>query len=313
MRSGLGLWPNEGHDFSRIEKVLMETHLEALSISNCDLVGFHGQTLNHDPKRERTFQIGDGSKLASLSKKTVIWDFRSRDVEKGGQGAPLAPFFHHSVTRYLKEEAPIGFLNLGGVGNITIVNDPEKAPEHIGNLVAFDTGPANAPIDDLVSKFFAIPYDADGGISATGYPDLNWISKFLEQPFFRQKGPKSLDRNEFSNSLHSLTQLEPASAVATATKLVSACVQEALKELGSKPNTLIVTGGGRRNKTILRYLKQDLNTQVKPTEDFGLNGDAMEAQAFGFLAVRTLRDMPISAPSTTGVNQPCVGGKISVP
>ncbi|MEO0343455.1 MAG: anhydro-N-acetylmuramic acid kinase [Pseudomonadota bacterium] len=314
LRTALGSWPNEGSNIlAPAFDIVMNSHREALLNAQDELVGFHGQTLNHDPATKRSFQLGDGAKLAQALQRPVVWDFRSADVAAGGQGAPLAPFYHHALARWAKLEGPVAFLNLGGVGNITWIEDPITVPENVGNLVAFDTGPANAPINDLMALFFQKPFDAGGAVAAKGKIMDTYVHDLLAHPYFDRPSPKSLDRNAFESSLLALTSLRPEDAVATATAWVSASVKIGMDRLPKRPKQVLVCGGGRQNPQIMAQLSQALETVVAPIESIGIDGDMLEAQAFGYLAVRTLKGLPLSAPGTTGVARPLIGGQISRP
>ncbi|MDN5785999.1 anhydro-N-acetylmuramic acid kinase, partial [Pseudorhodobacter sp.] len=198
IRAGFGKWQDED-GIEAASEVVEATHAAILGLfDGAELVGFHGQTLAHDPGARRTHQAGSGDVLAQVLGLPVVWDFRTADVELGGQGAPLAPFFHFACAKYIGATAPLAFLNLGGVGNLTWVDPRHNAPEEPGACLAFDTGPANAPINDLVATRLGLVQDQDGALAASGMPDERVIAQFLRHPYFFKMPPKSLDRNDFA-------------------------------------------------------------------------------------------------------------------
>lgn len=318
LHSALGSWPNENsNSLGAAMDVVMGSHVEALEDCTGEVVGFHGQTLNHDPLSSRTFQLGNGAALARALDRTVVWDFRTADVTVGGQGAPLAPFYHHALARRANITEPVAFLNLGGVGNITWIENPSLPPEEEGNLIAFDTGPANAPINDLMLRHYNMAFDLDGEVATSGEAFQETIQRFTEMPYFQKVPPKSLDRNEFEPFLMELQDLEPADAVATATHLCAVGVVKALSFLPKSPTTIFMCGGGRKNRSlvgaIIERLMEVTQLLIVPVERLKIDGDMLEAQAFAYLAVRVLNGLPISAPGTTGVPEPMTGGQISKP
>lgn len=309
LRQALGKWP--GDDLEDAARVVLDAHIAALHGFDADVVGFHGQTLAHDPKGRGTHQLGDGAALASALGRTVVWDFRSADVEMGGEGAPLAPFFHWACARWIGAEAPLAFLNLGGVGNLTWVDPAADTPEAPGALLAFDTGPANAPINDLMMQRRGLAFDKGGALAARGKVVDGALELFLEEGFFRRIPPKSLDRNDFSLMLDLVRELDDADAAATMTAMAAAAVMQGMEHCPAPPERLLVTGGGRLNPVMMAMLESALDCEVAPVEAVGLDGDMLEAQAFAWLAVRVLRGMPTSAPGTTGVRAPIGGGRVS--
>ncbi|MGR3467252.1 MAG: anhydro-N-acetylmuramic acid kinase [Shimia sp.] len=287
-------------------------HAEVLEGWDCDLVGFHGQTLAHDPGGRGTYQAGDGAQLAEALGRPVVWDFRSADVGMGGQGAPLAPFYHWACARWMGAQAPLAVLNLGGVGNLTWVDPAAGAPEAPGALLAFDTGPANAPLDDLMRNRTGAPCDRDGRRAARGEVDTSRIEAFLAHPFFQVPPPKSLDRGAFHAALP-VDDMTVEDAAATLTAAIAASVASGIGWCPTPPSRVLVTGGGRRNPTLMAWLSEMLDCPTLPVEDVGLDGDMLEAQAFAYLAARVARGLPTSAPGTTGVRAPLGGGTISRP
>jgi len=312
LRAALGRW--HGPELTAAADVVMASHLDVLSgFDDVDLVGFHGQTVAHAPRAQGTLQIGDGAALADQLEMPVVWDFRTADVELGGEGAPLAPFFHFACARWVGAQSPVAFLNLGGVGNLTWVDPSCAAPQDEGALLAFDTGPANAPVNDLVFERLGVPYDKNGAIAAGGTVETGALELFLAEPYFARIPPKSLDRNDFSEMIALVNELSDADATATLTAMCAAGVAEAMQHCPSPPSRVLVTGGGRHNPVLMQMLAVSLECPVAPVEDVGLNGDMLEAQAFAYLAVRVARGLPTSCPGTTGVRAAVSGGTLSVP
>ncbi len=312
LRRALGRW--EGPDVAAAAHVVDLAHAEALSgLPGAALVGFHGQTLAHDPRGRGTLQVGDGAWLADELGLPVVWDFRSEDVRRGGEGAPLAPFFHWALARWIGAREPLAFLNLGGVGNLTWVDPARESPDEDGALLAFDTGPANAPIDDLLHRRRGEPRDEDGRLAASGQVSEAAVDEFLRHPFFRRLPPKSLDRDTFADLARRVEPLSDADAAATLTACSARSVGAGLSLLLRPPACLLVTGGGRRNPTFMAMIADAAGCPVEPVEAVGLDGDMLEAQAFAFLAVRVARGLPTSAPGTTGVSAPTCGGVLSRP
>lgn len=313
LTAALGKWP--GDDWvGEAAQVIDDAHAEVIAgFDGVDLVGFHGQTLAHAPGDRGTHQAGDGAALAARTGLPVVWDFRSADVALGGQGAPLAPFYHFAVAQSAGLDGPLAILNLGGVGNITWLDPRADRPEDPGALLAFDTGPANAPLNDLMAARRGLALDADGALAATGQVDQGVIDATLAHVFFARIPPKSLDRNDYPDLLDRVAHLSDADAAATLTALPAACVAAGLAHLPTRPAAIHVTGGGRRNPGLMAALAARTGLPVHPVEALGLDGDMLEAQAFAHLAVRVLNGLPTSAPGTTGVAGAVGGGQISWP
>lgn len=281
----------------RIVQKLLAVH--DLAAGDIDLIGFHGQTISHDPSRKHTCQIGDGALLAALTGIRVINDFRTADVLAGGQGAPLVPVYHQALAAAAGLEKPVAFLNIGGVANVTYIGE---------EVIAFDTGAGNALIDDWVLTHRGEKYDSEGKIAASGQVREDILEKWMAHAFFSAKPPKSLDRNSFNVS--SCAGLSPGDGAATLTAFTVAGILKAVDFMPQKPGEWIVAGGGRLNKNIMRQLREKLAVPVRPIEDIGLNGDAIEAEAFAYMAVRSFRGLPISFPGTTGAPVPLMGGRM---
>ncbi len=312
LRGALGCWT--GPEVVAAAQVVTEAHAALLSgFGDVDLVGFHGQTLAHEPRGRGTLQTGDGAWLADALGLAVVWDFRSDDVALGGEGAPLAPFFHFACAKWAGLTDPVAFLNLGGVGNITFVDPRLSAPEEPGACLAFDTGPANAPLDDFMTERFGRTMDEDGRLARAGRVEEGALELFLSESYFSRMPPKSLDRNDFGEMIGLVRELPDADAAATLTAMVAAAVLQGMEHLPATPARVLVTGGGRRNPVLMEMLAAALESQVAPVEAIGLDGDMLEAQAFAYLAVRVLRGLPTSCPSTTGVRAPVGGGIVSRP
>jgi anhydro-N-acetylmuramic acid kinase len=273
-------------------------------VEAADLIGFHGQTILHDPARRRTWQIGDAALLARATGIPVAHDFRLADVAAGGQGSPLAPAYHAALAADL--ERPLAVLNIGGVANVTWIGVD-------GRLIAFDTGPGNGPLDDWAMRHTGLASDRDGVLSAAGSVDEVVLARLLADGYFRRPPPKSLDRLDFARSLAAsgLERLAPADGAATLVAFIAATVGGA--PLPEAPRRWLVTGGGRHNPSVMAALRAAVREPVEPVEAVGWDGDALEAQCFGFLAARIAAGLPLSFPETTGVPEPMPGGSIARP
>lgn len=312
LRAALGRWT--GPEVEAAAAVVDGAHAQALAgFEGVDLVGFHGQTLAHDPRGRRTLQVGDGAALAGALDLPVVWDFRSDDMRLGGEGAPLAPFFHFACARWIGAREPLCFLNLGGVGNLTWVDPVFDRPEDPGALLAFDTGPANAPVNDLMQERRGLAMDGDGALAREGRVETGALELCLGEPYFARMPPKSLDRNDFAEMIGLVRELGDADAAATLTAMCAAAVAQGMEHCPRPPSRVLVTGGGRLNPVLMRMLRVSLDCPVEPVEAAGLDGDMLEAQAFAYLAVRVARGLPTSGPSTTGVRALVGGGTVSLP
>jgi anhydro-N-acetylmuramic acid kinase len=313
LRAALGKW--QGDDgVAEAAAVVEAAHVELASrFSGVDVVGFHGQTLAHDPARGRTHQAGNGALIARALRLPVVWDFRSADVAIGGQGAPLVPYFHHACAVWAGLDAPLAMLNLGGVGNITYIDPRRSNPQEQGAVLAFDTGPANAPINDLMQARRGLAQDEGGALALIGTVDQGIVDAFLRHSYFSKMPPKSLDRNDFARYLDVLNDLNDADSVATATALAAASVAASMQHLPDVPSQILIAGGGRHNVALMGMLERKLSIPVHPIENINLNGDMLEAQAFGYLALRVMLGMPTSGPSTTGTPVYVSGGLIGKP
>ncbi|WP_377298194.1 anhydro-N-acetylmuramic acid kinase [Rhizobium sp. SGZ-381] len=311
-------WNFEGPEpeiFATAEEALTRAQSDAvrslveeagLSRDEIGVVGFHGQTVLHRaPQPGRigaTRQLGDGALMASLLGVKVAYDFRSADVATGGQGAPLAAVYHAALLKRAGEEGEAAILNLGGVANITWSDGK-------GRLVAFDTGPANAPINDFVKSHGLGEMDRDGKLARQGQVDEARLQRLLEHPYLRAGYPKSLDRFDFGAAM--ADGLNAADGAATLTAFTASAVGRGLDLLPQRPAKVFVSGGGRHNPVLMEMLGARARVDVLPAETLGWRGDAVEAECFAFLAVRVLRGLPISFPSTTGAPHPMTGGRLA--
>jgi anhydro-N-acetylmuramic acid kinase len=288
------------------EARLTEYHVRAVAAlgREADLIGFHGQTILHQPDRRRTWQIGDARELAWRTGLPVAYDFRSADVAAGGQGAPLAPVYHVALASDAAK--PLAVLNIGGVANVTWIGAD-------GEPIAFDTGPGNALLDDWMMRRTRTAFDRDGSLARSGRVDTALLGRLLADPYFSRPAPKSLDRLDFAALIATsgLDRLSPADGAATLVAFTAASVASA--PLPAPPLRWLVTGGGRHNPAIMAALRDQLGVPVEPVEAMGWNGDALEAQCFGFLAARSRAGLPISYPDTTGAPHPMTGGRIIDP
>ncbi|MFV0245167.1 MAG: anhydro-N-acetylmuramic acid kinase [Qingshengfaniella sp.] len=312
LRAGLGAWPGDP-GVAEAEAVVQQAHEAVLRGIEADLIGFHGQTLAHDPVGRGTHQCGDGAALARVLGRPVVWDFRTADVAAGGQGAPLAPVYHWALARWAGLKGPVAFLNLGGVGNLTWLDPGAGDPFGPGAMLAFDTGPANAPINDLCQARLGRGQDTDGALALAGIARPEHLAAFLADPYFAAPPPKSLDRDAFAGLADAVADLGDADAAATLVEALALSVSQGLALCPVAPARVLVTGGGRRNPAIMARLVALLPCPVEPVEAHGMDGDLLEAQAFAYLAVRAVRGLPITGPGTTGVAGPLTGGRLSRP
>lgn len=270
------------------------------------IVGFHGQTVLHRPPQPDrlgdTRQLGDGKSMARMLGIPVAYDFRTADMRAGGQGAPLAASYHAALLRRAGAAPSSAVLNLGGVANITWWGGDDA-------IVAFDTGPASAPLNDWVGRHGLGEMDRGGRLAKQGRVDEAKLSLLLRHPYFSMPPPKSLDRNGFSAAL--VNGLSAADGAATLTALVGAAVGKALGLLPKRPEALIVCGGGRKNPAIIDAIRERAHVEPVLAETIGWRGDAVEAECFAYLAVRVSRALPITFPLTTGVKRPMTGGRLA--
>lgn len=278
-----------------------------LGLDAVDVIGFHGQTVWHRPDAGETIQIGDGEWLANRLGITVVSDFRSEDVRAGGQGAPLVPLFHAALAERL--EKPLAILNIGGVANVTWLGPPGDGT----SILAFDTGPGNALIDDWVAAHDAGAFDAGGRLASAGRTDEAALARWLGHPFFVAPPPKSLDRDAFAFATAELAGVALAEGAATLTAFTARAAAAGLAFMPAPPRRWLVCGGGRHNPVLVARIADAVAADVVPIEAIGCDGDFVEAEAFAFLAVRALRGLALTLPTTTGVAAPRTGGRIDAP
>jgi anhydro-N-acetylmuramic acid kinase len=293
------------------ERVLTEAHADLvahllaqaqLEPSDVDYIGFHGQTVLHRADEHWTWQIGDGAELARATGIAVVNDFRSADVAAGGQGAPFVPLYHLVLAR--SQKRPLVVVNIGGVANVTYVGADDE-------LLAFDTGPGNAALDDWVFAHTGERYDVDGKLARAGMIDEKRLAAMLDNPLFNVPPPKSLDRFDFP--MTAVEGLSGPDGAATLTAFTAAAIARAREHLPNDPVTWIICGGGRHNPVMMDELRHRLKGDVRSAEDVGWRGDFIEAEAFAYLAVRSVMGLPLSLPSTTGVLYPTTGGRLHRP
>lgn len=298
-------------DLADVEKALTEWHAAAvqkfreelgLGASDIDLVGFHGQTVLHRPERQLTVQLGDGELLAGLTGVPVIFDMRAADVAAGGQGAPLVPVYHRALASSIRER-PVAFVNIGGVANVTWIG-------RAGDLLAFDTGPGNALMDDWALRHTGASSDMDGRLALRGKINEGVVAQFLGDSYFEEPPPKSLDRNSFASI--DLTGLSTEDGAATLVAVTAKTIALAADWFPEQPAQWIICGGGRKNPAIMAALRK-AKPMIRTAEDAGFDGDAMEAEAWAYLAVRCFLRLPISFPGTTRAPSPLTGGRLALP
>ena len=277
---------------------------QGLKAADIDVIGFHGQTVLHRPEAGLTVQIGEGPRLAAEIGCPVVYDLRAADMAAGGQGAPLVPIFHQAMVRASELTPPVAVVNIGGVANVSLIGSGD-AP------TACDTGPGNALIDDFVRERTGRPFDHRGELAARGRVDRKALDALLSHAFFRLPWPKSLDRNAFSRA--PVAHLSNEDGAATLTAFTAASLATVVDGLPEAPKLWVVSGGGARNATLMTMLRACLPGPVRTAREVGWSEEAVEAQAFAYLAVRSLKGLPLTFPTTTGVPAPTTGGVLARP
>ena len=303
--------------FAKAERALTQAQAQAVietarvhdvSLQEISAIGFHGQTVLHRPpseaRRGKTRQLGDGAMMAEIIGRPVVFDFRSDDVAAGGHGAPLCPCYHAALLKRAGADETVAVLNLGGVGNITWQGKD-------GRLIGFDTGPANAPIDDWVRMHDAGSMDEGGRIAASGSVDKDRLVTLMSKSYFSILPPKSLDRNDFISSIADGLSLFDGAALLTA--LAAAGVARAVEMLPARIERVIVCGGGRHNPTLMQAIAEATGVIAEPADNLGWRSDAIEAECFAYLAARHIAGLPVSYPETTGVPAPLTAGRLVAP
>ena len=268
---------------------------------NIDLVGFHGQTVLHKPQEGYSIQIGDSQLLSKLINKTVVSNFRKNDISNGGQGAPLAPLYHRVILSKIKSKLPSVIVNIGGISNITYVDNKNR-------VISFDTGPGNYLIDKWVKTNSKMEFDDGGLLAKSGQSNENILKKFINNPYYKKNYPKSLDVKDFN--LSDLNKIGLEDGCATLSMLTAMSICMAIRSFDEDPNTILFSGGGRKNKFIIDNIKKIIKKQIYLIDEFNFNGDFIESQAFAYLAIRSYLKKFITLPTTTGVKNPCLGGII---
>ncbi len=291
-----------------LERAVTDAHVASVEtfLKNYDLdrsrvalVGLHGQTILHRPRERYTRQLMDGARAAQQLGVDVVCDFRSADVAAGGEGAPLAPLYHAAISA--NAPRPLAILNWGGVGNVTYLGADD-------GIVAFDTGPANALLDDFLLRRRGVSHDADGALAASGRVDQAILMALMSDPYFQRPPPKSLDRNHFHRMARAVDALSDQDGAATLAAFTVEATAAAGRFFEEPPRRWLVAGGGRRNRALMSALTRRLAAPVDPVEAIGYDGDALEAHCFAYLAIRSRRGLPLSLPTTTGAPRPMKGG-----
>lgn len=291
-----------------LDEVVTEEHYKALKglkiLDKCDLIGFHGQTIYHNPSEKVSIQLGNPQKLAKLLNKDVMFDFRLSDLKNGGQGAPLAPIYHKLIIESLNLELPSCILNIGGVANLTYW-DGEK-------LIGFDTGPGNALMDNYIREISDNYFDDKGILASQGIPDKQILKKFINHDYFKKIPPKSLDKNTFIDFYNYLLseKMTPPDTMATLALFTLEAIFISLKFLPNKIKSVLVTGGGYKNKFLMSLLKEKINANFVQEKDTDVDFNYLESELIAFLSARSIYNLPFTFPSTTGVKKPSSGGKV---
>ena len=288
-----------------LDEFITNEHYLALKdldiIQMADIIGFHGQTIYHDPVNKTSIQLGDPIKLAKMFNKNVIFNFRTKDIEFGGQGAPLAPIYHQFIIEEFNLKLPSCVLNIGGVSNLTYWD---------GNkLIGFDTGPGNALMDNYMSITSDKYFDKNGTLASTGIPDKKLIKKFLNHDFFKKPPPKSLDKHSFIDFYNELLKKKYSNAdfMATLAELTIESIVSSLKFLPHKVNSILITGGGCRNINLMNRLEDRLRLKFLNEKQLGIDFDYIESELIAYLSARSIYNLPFTFPSTTGVSKPLRG------
>ena len=295
-------------DIKEVEKEMTIFHAKACKLIikrnkeiNVDLIGFHGQTIVHKPKEGYSIQIGNSRLLSKMIKKTVVSNFRENDILNGGHGAPLAPLYHKLLLSKIKLSFPLVFINIGGISNITYIESEKK-------LISFDTGPGNYLIDQWIKSKSKMDYDDKGSIAQSGNLNKSILKKFLNNPYYNKKPPKSLDVKDFD--LFDLNTLSLKDGSRTLSMLTVESICKSINKLKKSPKKILFSGGGRKNQFIIDNIKNNINIPLHLIDEFKFDGDFIESQAFAYLAIRSYLKKVITFPGTTGVKKPCSGGTI---
>jgi len=266
-----------------------------------DLIGFHGQTILHKPQSKYSIQLGDSKLLSRVTNTIVISNFRENDIINGGQGAPLTPIYHQFILKKIQSKLPSAMINIGGIANITYMEESNK-------IIGFDSGPGNYLIDEWMRSKTDKEFDSGGLIAKSGHPNEGILNKFLSNPYYKKKFPKTLDVKDLNSQNLNTLNLEDGCATLSMLTVKTICL--ALGSFKNPPKLILLSGGGRKNKYIFDNIKKQFLNSVVLVDDFNFNGDFIESQAFAYLAIRSYFKKFITFPSTTGVSKPCLGGKV---
>ena len=309
------------NEIKDLEREITLFHAEAINEtlgitkSSVDLIGFHGQTIFHDSEKKISKQLGDGKLLSQLIKKKVVYNFRQNDLENGGQGAPLTPIFHNVLANKIDKKFnlgfPLNFLNIGGISNITSTVDWKSLDHKLNDINAYDIGPGNCLIDEWIRKNSKKKYDKDGLIAKSGTIDELVLNQALENFEENSNYKKSLDVRDFDIFFAKGLSLE--NGAATITNFTATLISNGMKYSHIMDNPImynwLVCGGGRKNKYLLESIKNIFEKiNIQPIDEYEIDGDFVESQAFGYLAIRSFLKLPISFPNTTGCKEPSTGG-----
>ncbi len=295
----------------KISNIITKFYIDKIKlineINNVDIIGFHGQTVYHDPVNLISLQLGNPQLISNSLNKIVVFDFRTNDIKNGGQGAPIAPIYHKYIIEKLNVNLPSCFVNLGGIANLTYVDFDE--------LIGFDTGPGNCLIDLITQKFFNMRYDYSGSLASKGKVDNNFLNFLLDDNYFTKTYPKSLDNKYFNHYLKNNKNI-PSShldLLATLTEFTALTVTNSIKKLPKLPNSIIYSGGGVQNLYLIERMNKKLDIPTIDINKSKFNTNFIESQLIAFLSARCIYDLPITFPKTTGVRHPTKGGKVVYP
>lgn len=292
----------------KYDKIITLEHFKALKqsslLTKAEIIGFHGQTIYHNPQKGVSLQLGNPNLLSKLTKKKVIFNFRDADIKNNGQGAPLAPIYHKFIVTDLNLKLPTCVINIGGISNLTYVDDNE--------LIGFDTGPGNNLIDNFVRSNFNLYYDNNGMIASKGISDNKFVKNFMNDTYFKLRYPKSLDNNYFKKYLKKIDNLNISltDKLSTLLECTIQSIVKAILELPKEPKNIIIVGGGYKNKRMINRLQNCLKINFLFEEDLNFSSDFIESELIAFLSARIINNLPTTFPSTTGVKKPTIGGKI---
>ena len=291
-----------------IQKEITEQYIKALckffinvDKIKVDIICLHGQTIYHEPTRKMSIQLCDADLIKKKFGIKTIYDFRQNDLKNGGQGAPLVPIFHALINKNFSLQGVNAYLNIGGVANVSIIANNKI-------IASFDTGPGMGILNEYIYSKKKVHYDKNGSFGLKGSVNYKKINKLLKDPFFRKKYPKSIDKNYFNKD--SFKGLSFYDACATITEFTAECVKVGLLSTNIKIDNIILMGGGLKNKFLIQVLKDKININIVNVNQLGLNGDFIESQAFAYLGIRKIRNLPITFPQTTGVKKSVTGGKV---